>query len=181
MEINLSSPSKPAGNKRNTLVFFTLIPLLAAILTVSQVALSFIPNVEVVSLLIIVFTISLGFKVLPVIYIFAFAEMLIYGFQMWAWNYLYVWTILWLAVMLLRKFNFPFYVWAVISGIFGLMFGFLCSFLYMLVGGFYYGISWWISGLLFDLYHCAGNFAACIFLFEPLNRIFKYLCRRLFR
>mgnify|MGYP001090424746 CR=1 FL=1 len=68
--------------------------LLTALLFVAQVALAFLPNIELVSLLIIVYTLAFRHKVLYVIYAFAVLEGLLYGFTMWWITYLYVWTVL---------------------------------------------------------------------------------------
>ena len=70
------------------------IAICAAILYVSQVAFSFLPNIELVSPLIIVYTRNFGKKTLAIIYIFALIQGLTYGFGVWWVNYLYVWTIL---------------------------------------------------------------------------------------
>lgn len=54
--------------------------LLASMLLVTQVALSFLPNIEVVSLLVLVYTLVLGRKTLIIIYAFALLEGIFYGF-----------------------------------------------------------------------------------------------------
>ena len=80
-----------------------ILGLMTAILFIAQVALSFLPNIELVSLLIIVYTLVFGPKVLYVIYAFAVLEGLLYGFSTWWITYLYVWTILAGATWCFRK------------------------------------------------------------------------------
>lgn len=150
--------------------------MLAAIMLVAQVALAFLPNIEVVSILVIVSTLVFERKALLSIYIFALLEGLIYGFGIWWINYLYVWTILYVVVRLLRNQRQPLF-WAVISAIFGLSFGLLCAIPYAVVGGFYAGVANWVSGLMFDLFHCAGNFATALVLFKPLYRVMRYVAQ----
>lgn len=140
---------------------------LAAILLVVQVMLGSLPNVELVSLLIIVYTLSIGRKTLAVIYLFALFEGLLYGFGIWWVMYLYVWTILYLVVRLLRQNNHKL-IWAVVSGIFGLFFGLLCALPYAAAGGLGAGIAWWISGIPFDLLHGVSNFFVALVFLPPV-------------
>lgn len=64
--------------------------LCTAAMFVSQVALSFLPNIELVSLLVIVYTHAFRRKVLYILYVFALLEGLLYGFTTWWLTYLYV-------------------------------------------------------------------------------------------
>lgn len=149
---------------------------LAAILLVVQIMLGFLPNVELVSLLIIIYTLTLGRKTLAVIYLFALFEGLLYGFGIWWVMYLYVWTILYMVVRILRKNNHKL-IWAVTSGIFGLSFGALCSLPYAAAGGLGAGIAWWISGIPFDLLHGISNFLVVLLFFTPILSIVQRLIR----
>ena len=40
-------------------------------------------------------------------------------------------------------------------------------------------VSWWISGIPWDLAHCAGNFVIALALFVPLRRLMAALCRQM--
>ncbi len=162
-----------------------LLGLLGAILIVVQVGLAIIPNIELVSFLIIVYTLVLGRKVFFPIYIFVAVEGLIYGFGTWWINYLYVWAVLALVVLLLRKNEHPMF-WAIVSGMFGLLFGALCSVIYLFIGGVDgYGAAgintaaaYWISSIPYDLLHCAGNAVIAALLFKPMYKIMKRLYAR---
>ena len=57
--------------------------LLAAVMFVLQVAFGFLPNIEPVSILVIVFTLVLERKTLVIIYTFAMLEGIFYGFGIW--------------------------------------------------------------------------------------------------
>ena len=150
--------------------------LLAAILLCLQVALAPLPNIEVVSLLIVLYTLSFQWKALLIIYAFVLMEGLIYGFGLWFLNYLYVWTVLWGITMLLRHMRGT-VGWIILLASYGLGFGFLCSLIYPFIGGFGLMVSYWISGIPFDLLHCAGNAAVAAVLFAPLRRLFQRLLR----
>lgn len=155
-----------------------LIGMLSAILLVVQVVIGFIPNVELVSLLIIIYTLVLKKKVLYIISIFVFLQGLIYGFGLWWINYLYVWFILALITYIFRKEISPI-IWALISGFFGLAFGILCSIPYFFIGlsggtiesGINMAIAYVISGIPFDLIHGVSNFFVALVLFKPLYKI----------
>ncbi len=142
-----------------------------------QVVLAPLPNIELVSVLVIVFGISLGFEVLYPLYVFVLLEGLVYGFGFWFLNYCYVWLVLALAAVLLRKRTAPLF-WAVVSGGFGLMFGALCALPYLFIGGIHSAFAYWISGIPFDLVHCAGNFFTALLLVKPACNIMAKLLER---
>ena len=73
---------------------------LAAILVIVQVAFSFLPNIEFVSLLIILYTLVFEKRTVVIIYLFALLEGILYGFGVWWIMYLYVWTILYLLSLI---------------------------------------------------------------------------------
>ena len=148
--------------------------LCAAILIAVQVALAPLPNIELVSLLVILYTLAFGRRVIFIIYVFALVEGLIFGFQIWWVSYLYVWTILAGITWLLRTMKHPL-GWAILSGAFGLVFGALCAIPYLIIGGPGMMLSWWLSGIPFDLMHCAGNFVLGLVLWKPLNGILARL------
>ena len=143
-----------------------------SILFAQQIVLQGIPNIELVSILIIVYTLAFRRKVLYIIYVFVLLQGLYYGFSLWWWlPYLYVWTILAFITWLFRSCRSPL-IWAVISGIFGLSFGALCSIPHLIIGGPAFALSYWISGIPFSIVHCIGNFVICLVLWRPLIKIF---------
>lgn len=149
---------------------------LAAILFVLQVVFGFLPNVEPVTILIIIFTLVLERKTLVIIYTFALLEGIFYGFGIWWIMYLYVWTILYFIVRLMRK-NESVVIWAIVGGGFGLAFGALCAIPYAVAGGIGAGISWWTAGILFDIFHGVGNFFIILILFKPVYNIVSRLAQ----
>ena len=157
-----------------------LYALLGALLIVVQVALAVLPNIELVSLLIIVYTLSLGWRALYPVYVFVAAEILIYGLGLWTVNYLYVWAVLVAAALLLKSCRSP-YVWALISGIYGLFFGALCSIPYFFIGGLNTAFSYWLTGIPFDLLHCGGNAVAALLLFKPAMKGMELMTKQTLR
>ena len=150
----------------------TALAVFAALMIALQVALAGLPNIELVTLMIILATCVLGWKSLLSVAIFILAEGLLYGFGIWWFNYLYVWPLLVLMVMALRKWSHPL-LWAVLGALYGLLFGTLCSVPYFFAGGFAAGVGYIVSGLPFDLAHCAGNFISVLLLFYPLEQVLK--------
>lgn len=149
----------------------TVLALLAAILVAQQVVLVALPNVEIVTMMIILATVHLGWKVLFSVTVFIILEGFIYGFGMWWVNWLYVWYILVAVVMALRKYSHP-VLWTLVAGIYGLIFGVLCSVPYFITGGWAAGITYIITGIPYDITHCVGNVVFTALLFYPLDKIF---------
>ena len=157
------------GNKAHDMAWMGV---LTALLFMGQVIMSFLPNLEIVSLPIILYTIFFGKKVFWMIYGFVFLEGFLYGFGMWWFQYLYIWSILAVVVLLLRN-NTSALFWSIISGFFGLSFGALCTLPYLITGGPAAAFSYWVSGLGFDLTHCIGNVVLCLVLFKPLYALLQ--------
>ena len=152
----------------------TLFGVLAALTFGAKVAMSYLPNIEPVTLFLMVFGAVFGWKSLFIVYVYVLAEILFYGIGTWNINYLYIWVIPAVAGWLLRKWNNPF-LWAVIAGLFGLLFGALCAPVDVFIGGAEFAISKWISGIPFDAAHCAGNFVLALLLFNPLRKLTERL------
>jgi hypothetical protein len=155
----------------------TRIALLSAILYVSKVALEFLPNVELVSLLVILYTLVFGSEVFLIVTVFNLFEFIQWGFGTWWLSYLYVWPLLVLVTLLLKKaVKEEFLVWSIVSGMFGLLFGGLFAIAYLPVDRAY-ALSYWISGLPWDVWHALWNFVLMMVLGKPLYLLFRKLDR----
>lgn len=150
----------------------TALAVFAALMIALQVALAGLPNIEMVTLLIILATVHLGAKSMLSVAVFVLVEGLIFGFGLWWINYLYVWPILVLIVLALRRWSHPI-LWAMVAGIYGLSFGALCSIPYFLTGGLGAGIGYIISGIPFDIPHCIGNIVLTALLWYPMDYVLK--------
>ena len=146
--------------------------MLTAILFLGQVCMAFLPNIEVVTLLVILYTQVYRKKVFFIIYAFALLEGVFYGFGLWWFNYLYVWSIQALITLLFRK-NDSVWFWSILSGIYGITFGALCTIPYFAIGGISGAFAYWTSGLLFDIIHCISNFIVCLVLFKPIRYVLE--------
>ncbi len=145
-----------------------------------KVAMAWMPNIEPVSLLVMIFAVVFGRKCFYPIYIYVIMEILIYGIGTWNLNYLYVWAVLALAAYLLREMKSPL-GWALLSGGFGLAFGALCAPVDFFLGDIGYVISKWVTGIPFDIAHCIGNFVIALLLFQPLRTLTEKLYQKVRR
>jgi len=152
--------------------------MLGALTFGAKVVMSSLPNIEPVSLMVMLFAVVFGWKALYPIYLYVLMEVLLYGINLWNVNYLYIWLILAAAAYGMRKLQNPLW-WALLSGTFGMAFGLLCSPVYMAIGGFNYGIRWWLAGIAFDVPHAIGNFCIALVLFVPLRKLLEKLYRKI--
>ena len=173
----MSLPSPQAGKSRKgktTAVDICIMALSGVLLYVLQVALGFMPNIEPVSLLIILFTLVFKRRIIGILAVFILLEGLTYGFGTWWFMYLYVWPILAFVTHLFRRMESSL-GWAILSAAFGLAFGFMCSWVYFVIGGTGGGIAYFLSGMMFDIVHCAGNFVLMLLLYKKLRGLLERL------
>ena len=151
----------------------TRIALLSAILYVSKVALEFLPNVELVSLLTVLYTLVFGKEAFLIVTVFNQFELIQWGFGTWWVSYLYVWPLLVLITLLLKKIiKEEFLIWSVVSDLFGLIFGSLFAIVYLPVDPAY-ALAYWISGLPWDVWHGVCNFVLMLVIGKPLYLLLK--------
>lgn len=149
----------------------TRIALLSAILYVSKVALEFLPNVELVSFLVILYTLVFGKETFIIVTVFNFLELIQWGVGSWWISYLYLWPMLCLITLLLQKIiKEEFLLWSIVSGVFGLIFGSLFALVYIPIDPAY-AFTYWISGLPWDVWHAAWNFVLMLVLGNPVYHI----------
>lgn len=168
----------PLDKKPVTLREIALFGVLGAMTFGAKVAMSALPNIEPVSLFVMLFAVVFGRKCVYPIYLYVLLEILFYGLNLWSINYLYVWLILAVAAYCMKGVRQRF-AWAMLCGIFGLLFGALCAPVYLFSGGLGFAVSWWISGIPFDISHCVGNFVIALVLFAPLRELLEKLYKRM--
>ena len=157
-----------------------LFGVLGALTFALKMCMALLPNIEPVSLLVIVFSVVFGWKALYPTYVYVVMEILYWGIGTWNVNYLYIWGILATVAILLRKVDHPL-VWAMVSGVYGLSFGLLCSPVDVAMGGLSFAVTKWASGIPFDIAHCAGNFFIALILYKPLRILLTKLYAKMKR
>lgn len=161
-------------NSKLSIRDMALLAIMGALMFASQVVMASLPNIHIVALLIILTTFMFGWKALYSVGIFVILEGLMFGFGPWWLGYIYIWPLLVVVTVIFRANTAPLF-WAVVSGLHGLFFGALCAIPQIFILGFRGAIAWWISGIPFDLIHCAGNFALALILISPLRRLTEKL------
>ena len=155
-----------------------LIGLMVAVIEACKMALSALPNVELTTFWIMMFTIFLGWKILFAVPVFLLIEGMIYGFGIWGAMYLYIWPLLAGITWIIRKKD-SVWIYSIVSAAFGLCFGFLCSICYFVIGwvnggiqsGLIMAFNWWIAGIPFDIIHCVANFILMFVLYKPIRHL----------
>lgn len=155
----------------------TLFGVLGALTFAAKYVMSPLPNIEPVSLMVMLFAVIFGWKWVYPVYLYVVLEILFYGISLWNINYLYIWAVLAVCAYFLRKMQHPL-GWALLSGTFGLLFGALCGIVDVFIGGFGYAVTKWVSGIPFDIAHCVGNFVIALILFKPLRKLMEKLYKQ---
>ena len=167
-------------NSQLTVRDLALYGILIAVMEVAKHSLDFLPNVELISLLVILFSLQLGRKTVILTTAFTLIEIFFWGVHTWVVMYLYVWPLLCFVTLRmkgLQKEPHANVYFAVLSGFFGLFFGALCSLVYLVIGGPATALSWWIAGIPYDLIHAGSNFVICLVLYQPLYGLLEKALR----
>ena len=151
--------------------------MLGAIMYASKVITDVLPNIHLIGIFIVTITLVYRKKALYPIYIFVFLTGLLNGFATWWIPYLYIWTVLWAAVMILPQ-NIPQkiqpIVYMVVCGLHGLLYGVLYAPAQAILFGLDFKgmIAWIVAGLPFDAIHGISNFIGGL-LIQPLVATLK--------
>lgn len=154
-----------------------LFGMLGALMYASKMALEILPNVHLLAVFIMAETVVYRQKALYPIYTFVFITGLLNGFSIWWWPYLYIWTVLWGAGMLLPK-EMPKkaapVVYMAVCALHGFLYGTLYSPYQALMFhlDFKGMVSWIVAGLPYDAIHGVSNFF-CALLVVPLISVMK--------
>ena len=155
----------------------TIFAMLGAVMYASKLLMEVAPNIHLLGVFTIAFTVVYRKKALYPIYIYVILNGIFSGFAVWWVPYLYVWTVLWGAVMLLPK-HLPKKIRALVYMAVCAGHGFLFGTLYapaqaLLFGMSFQGmVSWIIAGLPFDFIHGVSNFF-CGILIMPVISILR--------
>lgn len=157
----------------------TLVGMMVAVIEVCKAALSFLPNIELTTFWLIMFTLVFGKRTVFAVPVFILIEGCIYGFGLWWAMYLYIWPLLVLLVWIFKKQQSVWF-WAILSSLFGLSFGFLCAASMVVVGladgirsGLIAGFTWWVAGIPWDIVHGVSNFVLMLVLYYPVKSVMK--------
>jgi energy-coupling factor transport system substrate-specific component len=169
--------SSPTPSGKLSVRELCILAFFAALMFSVKTVLASIPNVNLNALLIILVTVCFGWRALYTVGVYILLEGLIFGFSIWWFSYLYIWPLLVVLVMLFRR-NESALMWAVLAGIYGLLFGPLMYIGYFAILGGWRGFAaMWIAGIPYDLIHAASNFLTVLVLFKPLSQVMDRFVR----
>nr|MBQ8252471.1 hypothetical protein [Lachnospiraceae bacterium] len=160
-----------------TIKEMTLFGMLGAVMYCSKVFMEFLPNVHLLGVFTVAFTVVYRKKALYPLYVYVMLNGLFAGFNMWWIPYLYIWTVLWGVTMLLPE-KAPKIVYMLVCSAHGFLFGTLYAPAQAIMFGLDFKgmIAWIIAGLPYDCVHGAANFCVGI-LIVPMIALLKKLDR----
>lgn len=152
--------------------------MLGALMFCSKIIMEALPNIHLLGMFTVVYTIVFRGKALIPIYIYVFVNGLFAGFSAWWVPYLYVWTLLWAATMLIpRRLSKKALavIYSAICCLHGLCFGILYAPVQALMYGFDFNqtLAWIAAGFTFDIIHGIGNLVAGLLIMPVSELLFK--------
>lgn len=169
-------------NEKLTIREMAVFAMLGALMYASKIIMEVAPNVHLLGVFTIAFTVVYRKKALYPIYTYVLLNGIFCGFATWWIPYLYLWTVLWGAAMLLPK-RIPAKVRPLVYMLLCAAHGFLFGTLYAPAQALLYGLSfrgmiaWIVAGLPWDFVHGVSNFF-CGILIVPIVRILTFLENR---
>lgn len=151
--------------------------MLGALMFTSKIILEILPNIHLLGMFTMVYTVVFRKKALIPIYVYVFINGVWAGFATWWIPYLYIWTVLWGITMLLPQ-NLPkkkaHIIYPIVCSLHGLSFGTLYAPAQALLFGLdFKGMLMWIAaGFPWDAVHAAGNLVAGLLVY-PLSQVLK--------
>ena len=165
--------------KNITVKELCIFALLGAMMFASKTLMEFLPNVHLLGVFTVAITVVYRKKALYPIYTYVLLNGVYAGFNPWWIPYLYIWTVLWGATMLLPKNMNPKVapiVYMIVCSLHGFLFGTLYAPAQAIMFGlnFQGTITWIIQGLPYDCVHGISNFI-CGILIVPLIKLLEQL------
>ncbi len=164
-----------------------LIAICASIIIVGKLIFLSIPNVEVVTFFLIIFSLIFSVKeALAIAIIYTIVEIYMFSFS----EQFYIWSLIVIATSLVKKiFKENFQLWAIYSGFFGLIFGTLSAIPFFLFYEYFAQnipketgrltmLAYILKGLPFDAIHMVGNYFIMLLLGEYVYKLFKKLTKQ---
>ncbi len=170
---------KSLKNSKNLPSKIATTALMSALLVCAKLVLSFIPNIELVTLLTIVFAYSFGYRTAVATFAFCTLDIVLYPTSpdVIVAYYIY-WNMLSITVATIRtKVTSPaFYI--ALAVLFTFVFGIISTATYSL----FYGVSfftWYAAGLVYFAIHIASSLVTVAVGFIPLTRVLTNIKKRL--
>ena len=164
---------------RNTVIF----GMLGSLMFMSKIVMEFLPNVHLLGMLTMAYTLAFGIKALFPIYVYVMLNGIYSGFSLWWFPYTYIWTILFLITLVLPKRipkKIKLILYPSVCAIHGFAFGALYSPAQALMFGFDFEqtIAWIIAGIPFDIVHGVSNFVIGLLVLPTSELLMKLYTRK---
>ena len=159
-----------------------LFSMLGTIMFCSKIIMEALPNIHLLGMLTMTYTIVFRKKALIPIYLYVMLNGLYAGFNAWWMPYLYIWTLLWAITMLLPR-RMPkrvkCVIYPIVCCIHGIAFGALYAPAHALMFGMNFEtmVAWIIAGVPWDFIHGIGNLFAGM-LVVPLSELIEKLAKK---
>lgn len=156
--------------------------MLGAVMFASKMIMEALPNIHLLGVLTVTYTVVYRKRALIPIYIYVVLNGLFAGFNLWWLPYTYIWTLLWGAAMLVPR-NIPkkarCVIYSAICALHGFLFGILYAPAQALMFGldFKQAVAWVIAGLPYDIIHGVSNLGLGL-LAVPLSELLEKLSKR---
>lgn len=156
--------------------------MLATLMFTSKLIMEALPNIHLLGMLTMVYTLAFRGKALIPIYLYVLMNGVYAGFNMWWIPYLYIWTVLWALTMLLPK-EMPRGVKMIAYPALCALHGFAYGTLYAPAQAVMFGfdleqtLAWIAAGIPFDIIHGVSNIFTGL-LVLPLSELLLKLYNR---
>ena len=163
------------GNVNRTLKEMIILSMCAAVLFVQQLALSFIPNIQLSVLLVVLYTRVFGFrKTSAIVIIHVLVSNILSPFGPVMPVYIPAMVIAWMLVPILLTTVFRHVRSALGLAIFGLFYGFVYGWVYIPFAVFLTGApfaAYTLMDIPFEILMAISNFTTILWLYDPLHRM----------
>ena len=176
-----NNPHAALESHHRKLTRLVLFAMLGAIVFASKIVMEALPNIHPVAMLLMAYTVVNRSRALIPLYVYVFLLGLFYGFNLWWYPYLYIWTILWGVTMLLPRQMKPAVaavVYPLVCALFGFAYGTLYAPAQALLFGYDFSttVKWILAGLPYDMLHGLGNLGMGLLIY-PLSLLLRRLNR----
>lgn len=173
VSITSSSARSKRGRLGRLIRAIVIFGMLGSLIFVSKVIMEVLPNIHLVGMLTMLYTVVYRAKALIPLYVYIFLNGLFAGFATWWVPYLYIWTVLWGMTMLIPKNIKPSaarVVYPAICALHGFMFGILYAPGQALLFGYdlKMTLAWIAAGVGFDITMGVSNIFAGMLVY-PLS------------
>lgn len=156
----------------------TVFGMLGAMMYVTQLILSALPNIHLTGVIIVAATVVYRFKALYSVYIYVLLMGLFNGFNMWWIPYIYIWTVLWAFAMLIPKRTpkkIAPVIYMIVCSLHGFFYGILYAPAQALMLGYSYEqtLAWIAAGLPFDMIHGISNLLCGVLIYPLVKTLNK--------